>query len=95
MAKRVGIREAKARLSYYIERAREGHPVVITDRGKPVVKLVPLLERDQPTEDDVLDDLEAMGILERGQGDSWKKPIEVVKPRKGGSVSALVRKMRR
>ena len=35
----VGIRDLKAHLSEYIERARNGEPVVVTDRGKPVVRL--------------------------------------------------------
>lgn len=38
----VGVRELKAHLSEYIAKAREGEPVVITDRGKPVVRLEPV-----------------------------------------------------
>jgi len=36
----VGIRELKAHLSEYIEKACNGEPVVITDRGRPRVRLV-------------------------------------------------------
>ncbi|HBL31920.1 MAG TPA: type II toxin-antitoxin system prevent-host-death family antitoxin [Acidobacteria bacterium] len=39
---RIGIKELKARLSEYVERARAGEMVVVTDRGKPVAELVPL-----------------------------------------------------
>lgn len=39
---RVGIARLKARLSHYLEIARHGDEVVITDRGRPVAKLVPL-----------------------------------------------------
>ncbi|HLY67770.1 MAG TPA: type II toxin-antitoxin system prevent-host-death family antitoxin [Chloroflexota bacterium] len=35
----VGIRELKSHLSRYIAQARSGEPVVVTDRGKPVVRL--------------------------------------------------------
>ena len=38
----VGIRELKAHLSEYIEKALNGEPVVITDHGKAVVRLQPL-----------------------------------------------------
>jgi prevent-host-death family protein len=38
----VGIRELKARLSHYVARARLGHRVVVTDRGRPVAQLVGL-----------------------------------------------------
>lgn len=38
----VSIRELKSRLSYYLRLAREGEPVVITDRGVPVGRIVPI-----------------------------------------------------
>ena len=38
---RIGIKELKARLSEYVERARAGEMVVVTDRGKPVAELKP------------------------------------------------------
>ena len=38
----VGIRELKARLSSYIRQARSGASVIITDRGEPVARLVPM-----------------------------------------------------
>ncbi len=37
----VGIRELKAKLSEYLGRVAEGEDLVITDRGKPVARLVP------------------------------------------------------
>jgi prevent-host-death family protein len=36
----VGIRELKARLSEYVERAVAGDDIVVTDRGRPVARLV-------------------------------------------------------
>jgi prevent-host-death family protein len=36
----VGIRELKARLSSYVARARRGETVVVTDRGRPVARLL-------------------------------------------------------
>ncbi len=36
---RVGIRELKNRLSEYVDRAREGAEVTVTDRGRPVAVL--------------------------------------------------------
>jgi len=37
----VGIRELRNQLSKWVARVREGEEVVITDRGKPVARLVP------------------------------------------------------
>lgn len=37
----VGVRELKAKLSEYLRRAGEGESVVVTDRGRPVARIVP------------------------------------------------------
>jgi prevent-host-death family protein len=39
----VGVRELKARLSAYLRRAAAGERLTITDRGRPVAVLGPLL----------------------------------------------------
>lgn len=44
MVVRVGIRELRDRLSGYLERARAGEQIEITDRGRPIAMLVPLPE---------------------------------------------------
>ena len=38
----VGIRELKARLSYYIDQVENGATLVVTVRGKPVGRIVPM-----------------------------------------------------
>jgi prevent-host-death family protein len=38
----VGIRELKARLSAYMQQVKAGATVVITERGKPIGRIVPL-----------------------------------------------------
>jgi prevent-host-death family protein len=38
----VGIRELKARLSHYLDRAADGETIVVTDRGKAKAELRPL-----------------------------------------------------
>lgn len=44
MTVRVGVRELRDRLSGYLERARAGEQIEITDRGRPIAMLVPLPE---------------------------------------------------
>ncbi len=39
--KRAGIREARQNLSALIEEVKKGREVLITERGKPVARLVP------------------------------------------------------
>jgi prevent-host-death family protein len=41
---RVGIRELRDRLKHYVAAARSGEDVIITDRGRPVARLVALHE---------------------------------------------------
>ena len=38
----VGIRELKARLSNYMQQVKAGATLVVTERGKPVGRIVPL-----------------------------------------------------
>jgi prevent-host-death family protein len=38
----VGVRELKAHLSEYLDRAAAGEVITVTDRGKPVAVLAPL-----------------------------------------------------
>jgi prevent-host-death family protein len=45
---RVGVRDLKARLSEYLRQVRQGTIVIITDHGRPVVRLTPV---DQPLEE--------------------------------------------
>lgn len=59
----VGIREAKANLSKYLQSIRQGNEIIITDRGRPVGKIVPL----QPEELSLsarLQQLEENGLIE-------------------------------
>jgi prevent-host-death family protein len=41
----VGVRELKDRLSHYLRTVRQGESVVVTIRGKPVARLVPISPR--------------------------------------------------
>ncbi len=55
----VGIRELKAKLSEYVSRAANGEQIVVTDRGRPVARLV---------------GLEGASMIERGIEEGWITP---------------------
>ncbi len=61
---RVGIREAKVHLSRYLKMVRNGAEIVITDRGKPVGKIVPIEQTELPLSDRVKQ-LEDQGLIVR------------------------------
>jgi prevent-host-death family protein len=43
----VGVRELKAKLSEYLERAEGGETITVTDRGRPKAILAPIPGRDR------------------------------------------------
>ena len=84
----VGIRELRARLSRWIGRVRAGEELVVTDRGAPVARLVPI---DQT---DAYERLVAAGLLAPprvGRRDR-RRPVPV---QTDGPVSDLVAEQRR
>jgi len=60
------ITEAKNQLSALIDRVRHGETIVITDRGRPVARLVPALTDAATDPDGRLARLERRGGLRRG-----------------------------
>ncbi len=52
----IGIRELKAKLSEYVSMAEQGRDIVVTDRGRPVARLLPYSETSS---------------LERGIAEGW------------------------
>jgi prevent-host-death family protein len=55
----VGVRELKAKLSEYLGRVAAGEDVVVTDRGRPVARLVPVHGTSE---------------LDRGVEEGWVEP---------------------
>jgi prevent-host-death family protein len=66
----VGSRELKNRLGRYLGLVAKGETIIVTDRGKPVARLVPAEPEPKATYsiEDVLKRLEAEGHLRRGTG---------------------------
>jgi prevent-host-death family protein len=75
----VGIRDAKMHLSKYIKMVQQGAEIIITDRGRPVGKIIPI----QPNElslDERIKRLEDLGLIDPIEANGIKKvppPIPV------------------
>lgn len=85
----VAVSALRAQLADWIERVRAGEEVVVTDRGTPVVRLVPvdtapLLER-----------LTRQGVLSRPRATSRPSASRAPRVHARGSVSDLVTEQRR
>ncbi len=63
MAAQIGIREAKINLSKYLKLVKAGQEVILTDRGCPVGKIVPIEKTELPLNVRVRH-LEEAGLLE-------------------------------
>ena len=55
----IGIRELKAKLSEHVQRASQGETVIVTDRGRPVARLVPY---------------DTSSAVDRGVAEGWIEP---------------------
>jgi prevent-host-death family protein len=68
---KIGVRELKAHLSSYLEKAQMGHTIVITSRGKPIADLTPSKEEVSER----IKTLQTAGlILWNGKKPSVRKP---------------------
>jgi prevent-host-death family protein len=63
-SRNTGVREAKAQFSAILRDVRAGHEWVITERGSPIAKLVPIAAEERPLEERVRRLVEA-GVIER------------------------------
>jgi prevent-host-death family protein len=61
---RAGVAELKAGLSAFLRRVQAGEEVIVTDRGHPVARLVPMIGAGE-TPDADLEDLIATGLVRR------------------------------
>ena len=84
---RVGIRELKQNASAVVRRAAAGETVEITDRGRPVARMVPLGDRG------VLQQMVAEGRATEAEGDLLDHaPMDQIVGKR--SLSAVLAEMR-
>lgn len=66
----VPVRDLKARLSEYLRRVRRGEEIVITRRGKPVGRIVPVGEPREKTGAAAARQLRALEWVRAGDGEA-------------------------
>jgi prevent-host-death family protein len=89
---RVGVRELRQNLSVYLRRVRRGETLEVTERGRPVATLHPIVGQNHG-----LARLEARGIpLRRGGGNlaDLSPPVKVKLKRRLGEVLEELREDR-
>jgi prevent-host-death family protein len=74
--KKAAVSELKAHLSEYLNQVKAGGEILITDRGKPVARLVPIAR--SKTHKEALVQMEKQGLIRLGSGklpkDFWGMP---------------------
>jgi len=89
----VSVRELRDRLGHYLRAVRQGRIVVVTSRGKPVARLVPISPRGETTLPPELEErmweLAAEGFL-TWDGGRFQVPEPVAVNRGPGLLSDLV-----
>ena len=71
--KRIGVREAKIHLSKLLKMVQRGTEITLTDRDRPVGKIIPIQPESLPMEDRIKR-LEDQGIIEGVMEMTQKKP---------------------
>ena len=83
------ITRLKAELSEHLRHVKEGEEIIVTERGRPVARLVPIEAGEEPEAD--LADLEAAGLVRSPRSalpaGFWKEPTQ---PDDAASLRAAV-----
>jgi prevent-host-death family protein len=91
VAIKMGLREANQKFSKAIKAVRAGQEVVLTDRGRAIAVIHPLVERSDP--EAIIEQLRARGFLRApassGPMRSWKP-----RPVRGEAVAKSLQKER-
>lgn len=82
MTRKAGVRELKTHLSAYLREVKGGETVVVTDRGHPVARIVPM---GRPVEERLGDLLDA-GLVEWNE--ETPESMEPVARARGGRTVA-------
>jgi len=86
----VGVRELKNRLSAHLDRVKRGEELMVTERGRPIARLIPVgadVER--------MTALVEAGIVRPPRGTARRLPVERVKLAGSSSLDADVADQRR
>ena len=68
----LGIRDIKTNLSKVLKKVKEGQEIIITDRGKPIGRIIAFSPRKSPLEDRIRI-LEDQGLLDLPPNKAWKR----------------------
>ena len=87
--KKASVTEAKNNLSALIDGLKNGSPVLIVDRGRPVARLEPVLSSSRSEDDARLARLVREGVVRPARKAVHKELLKSSPPRLTGAASAV------
>jgi prevent-host-death family protein len=88
---KVGLREANQRFSKIMRVVRNGEEVTLTERGKPIARIIPITKREDA--DAAIQRLVASGLL-RPATKPWRMPPFRPRRMRGPSIVQTIREER-
>jgi prevent-host-death family protein len=85
------VSELKASTSEYLAKVKSGEEILITDRGTPIAKIIPLRRTEDALAARMMQ-LERAGMIKRGSGGITEEFWTASRPqdRRGGALAALL-----
>ena len=83
---RVGIRELRQEASKILARVEEGEEFIITNRGVPIARLLPIDVDDQT----LIDEMIAIGDIVEADGNLWELPAPTYKVKGKSATQQLL-----
>lgn len=85
------VSELKASTSEYLARVKSGEEIMITDRGTPIAKIIPLRRTDDASAARMMQ-LERAGMIRRGTGGITEDFWTAARPqdKRGDALAALL-----
>ena len=89
--KSAGVAKLKASLSEYLAKVKNGEEVLITERGVPIAKIIPL-GKERLDHPEYLKEMERKGLIKLGSGKLRKEFWDLPRPKdpKGLVLKALL-----
>jgi prevent-host-death family protein len=88
---KIGLREANQRFSKIMRTVRDGEEVTLTERGKPIARIIPIPPREDS--ETAIARLVAAGLL-RPATKPWRMPPFRPRPLPGPSIVQTIREER-
>ncbi len=85
------VSELKASTSEYLAKVKSGEEILITDRGMPIARIIPLRRSEDAVAARMMQ-LERTGMIRRGSGGITEEFWAAPRPRdqRGGALAALL-----